>query len=93
MVASITNISLVPMEMISTGLPLIEFEDGSYSHFFDSSTAILTDYSHKTLSKKILDLINKPEELGKMNHRARTAIERFTWSNTCEEFENIINKL
>jgi glycosyltransferase involved in cell wall biosynthesis len=33
MVASMSNVSLVPYEMLATGLPLIEFEDGTFPYF------------------------------------------------------------
>ena len=33
-VASMTNISLVPYEMLAMGLPIVEFKDGSFPFFF-----------------------------------------------------------
>lgn len=91
MVASITNISLVPMEMHSCGLPLIEFFDGSYRYFLGEDTAILIDYNYKTLTQKILYYIAHPCELEKMNEKARSVFQHCTWSNTCNQFKLIID--
>ena len=34
MVASLTNISLVPYEMLATGLPIIEFKEGTFNYVY-----------------------------------------------------------
>ena len=91
MVASITNISLVPMEMHSCGLPLIEFYDGSYRFFLGEDTAILIDYDYKSLSKKILYYISHPNELEEMNEKARKSFQHCTWTNTCNQFKKIVD--
>ena len=59
MVASLTNISLVPYEMIAAGLPVIEFKDGTFD-YFSKETAILCDLSYKHLEKEILYYVGKP---------------------------------
>ena len=43
---SMTNISLVPFEMLATCLLVIEFKDGTFP-FFSENTVILTDFSYK----------------------------------------------
>ena len=39
-VASMSNISLIPYEMLATGLPLVEFEDGTFEYFFPKDSDI-----------------------------------------------------
>ena len=55
LVASMSNISLVPYEMHASGLPVIEFGDGSYPFFFGNDTAILTKIGEKDIAGKLLD--------------------------------------
>ena len=93
MVASITNISLVPMEMHSSGLPLIEFYDGSYREFLGDNTAILIDYDYNTLLNKLLYYLEHPDELKSMNEKARSAFQHCTWNNTCEQFKRIVDAI
>lgn len=90
MVASMSNISLVPYEMLASGLPLIEFQQGSYSYFLDNDTAILTDFDYRTLVSKITEVIEHPEILESMHRRAEEKLKNISWNTTCEQFWNIL---
>lgn len=93
MVASMTNISLVPYEMIATGLPVIEMQDGSFSSFFPSNSALLIDYNYKTLVEKIEESLKNPEILEKTSKNAFKAIENLSWEKTAAEFSDILRGL
>lgn len=90
-VASMTNISLVPFEMIGTGLPVIEFENGSFLSFLPREAAILINFDSKSFADKLLYYINNPEQLTKMTMTALNCVKDLSWNNTCDEFINIIN--
>lgn len=90
MVASMTNISLVPYEMIATGLPVIEFEEGSFCDFFPQDTAILTDFNDEVLYQKFLECIKNPERLEKMTEKAFRYIQNLSWENSVTQFYNIL---
>lgn len=93
MVASMTNISLVPYEMIATGLPTIDFIDGSYKSFMDEDTAILISLDYRDLVNKLEYYINNPQSLQKMQVRAFHRIEKLSWNNSCEQFWQILCKI
>lgn len=93
MVASMTNISLVPYEMIAVGLPVIEFSAGSYCDFLPPDSAILIDYNYNTLVGKILESLSFPEKLESMTKIARQAIESLSWKTTGSEFVEILRNL
>lgn len=38
---SYTNISLVPYEMMATGLPLVELKEGTFTEFMPERSAVL----------------------------------------------------
>lgn len=90
MVASMTNISLVPYEMLATGLPTFEFKDGSYSDFLGEDSAMLIGFDPDELTKRILEVINDPQQLIDMNTNAMKRLESLSWDKTCDEFYNII---
>jgi glycosyltransferase involved in cell wall biosynthesis len=77
--------------MLATGLPLIEFEDGSFNDFFDEDTAILTSYSSKSLFIKMKEAMDNPDILRKHNINAINCMKDLSWDKTCEQFYQIIN--
>ena len=94
MVASMTNISLVPYEMIASGLPVIEFKDGSYPDFLGDDTAILLDsFSHQELTDKIVDYIGQPESLNEMCTRAKNRLINLSWDNSGKQFYDILDSV
>lgn len=90
MVASMTNISLVPYEMITAGLPVIEFKDGSFKTYFKAESAILVDYNYITLVRKLLEAIENPHYISKMIDSAKKELDVLSWKNTAEEFSKIL---
>lgn len=90
--ASFSNISLVPYEMLSSGLPLIEFEDGTFPYFFPKDSAILTSLSGRELYKSMKEHINQPLKLETNMDNARAAMEGLSWRKTGEQFKEIIVK-
>lgn len=93
MVSSMTNISLVPYEMLATGLPLIEFQDGTFPFFFEKPSAILTSFSAQDLFEKMYQAIHRPEILREMNENARECMKGLSWKNSGHQFAEIIRKV
>lgn len=90
MVASLTNISLIPFEMMGTGLPVIEFAEGTFLDFFDSKSAIVTSMNYKDLYTKLKQVILSPKELEEITERAYKNISSTSWESTANEFEEIL---
>lgn len=93
MVASMSNISLIPYEMLSSGLPVIEFEDGTFSYFFSKPSAILTGLSGKELYIQLKKCIHEPDLLKTYMNNASKILEGLSWKRTGEQFAEIIRKL
>ncbi|QHQ63593.1 glycosyltransferase family 1 protein [Anaerocolumna sedimenticola] len=93
MVASMSNISLVPYEMLATGLPLIEFEDGTFPYFFPDNSAILTSLSYKDLYLKMKEVIKKPQLLEEMHETSDNYLKSLSWQKSAKEFSDILNGL
>ncbi len=92
MVASMSNISLVPYEMHATGLPLIEFREGTYPFFFPEDTALLASINDRDISGMLLQAINDPAGIKEMNEKARAHMQGLSWERTGDEFYEIIHK-
>lgn len=92
MVASMTNISLVPYEMIATGLPIIEFSDGSFKDFFPEDAAILIDFDVNTLYNKLNEMRKDPSKIEKMTMLAYDSMKGLSWENSVNQFYDIIKQ-
>lgn len=94
LVASLTNISLVPYEMLATGLPVIEFIEGSFLSFFSEDAGILIDFDYETLYHKFLKYIENYQLLEKTSQKAQEELKKLSWKNSGEQFIEIIrNKI
>jgi len=92
MVASMSNISLVPYEMHATGLPLIEFAEGTYPFFFPEGTALLASINDRDISQMLIEAIGDPDRIKSMNEKAGKYMEGLSWERTGDEFYEIIHK-
>ncbi len=93
MVASLSNISLVPYEMLSAGLPVIEFADGTFSEFFPEGSATLIGLSVEELCGKLLALLRQPEQLKLQLSFARAYMDGLGWEKSAAQFAEIIKGL
>lgn len=91
MVASMSNISLVPYEMHATGLPVIEFAEGTYPYFFPKDTALLAKIGDRDISALLFDAIDHPEKLRDMHIRAAEYMKDLSWERTANEFAAFLN--
>lgn len=91
MVASLSNISLIPYEMLASGLPLIEFEDGTFSEFFPENCALLTSLSWKDLYLQMRDCLEEPVRLQLRDINATEYLETLSWEKTGRQFFEILS--
>lgn len=92
MVASYTNISLVPYEMMATGLPIIEIKNGSFPFFFEDA-AFLFDLDYDALFEELKTAIDNPIIFINRNIKIQKILEKLSWKDTAEEFVGILNNV
>jgi glycosyltransferase involved in cell wall biosynthesis len=93
MVASLSNISLVPYEMLSSGLPLIEFEDGTFQYFFKGDCAILVSLSGKSLYDGIRQSMRQPQMIISRMQNARGNMSGLSWEHSAGQLRDIIEHI
>lgn len=91
-VSSYSNVSLVPYEMLSTGLPVIEIKEGSFNDFFPDGCGILTSISGDDLYSKLNYYIINNHKLDEMIEKSLSYIKELSWKKSAEEFMNAILK-
>lgn len=90
LVASFTNISYVTFEMIASGLPVVEFSEGSAPYFFNSDELIFSDSNPFDFSRNIIHYIDHQDELNSLLERSQEAIKQRTWETSARRFYEII---
>lgn len=93
MCASLSNVSLVPYEMLAMGLPLIEFEDGTYKYFLPEDSAILTSFNWRDLYEELKKSINNPNIIKERAKIAYAALDTLSWETSGKQFSDILNKV
>ena len=93
MVASMSNISLVPYEMLSTGLPVIEFTDGTFEYFFPEGSATMTSIDSKELYEKLKLSLEDPKILIQQLENAYGYMQNLSWQTTAQQFSDILEAL
>lgn len=92
-VASLTNISLIPYEMLSTGLPIFEVEDGSYSYFLGNETATLIDLDSHHFVDQIINLVDNPDTIENQITKANEIMSKLSWNKTGKQFADILKHI
>lgn len=92
-VFSYTNISLVPYEMMATGLPIVELKEGTFTYFMPEESAILFDGDIAKLYKSLLFRLTNIDVLNHVNMENYKLLSLCTWENTIYDFYNIISKV
>jgi hypothetical protein len=85
-VASYSNISLITYEMLASGLPVIEFKDGSAPTFFNDKQLILSETSPADFVAKVLYYLDHQRELEDMLMNAQQSLLEKTWERSAKSF-------
>lgn len=93
LVASMTNVSLVPYEMLGTGLPIFEFKDGTFASFLGEDTATLIDLSSQSFTDNFLRIVSNPSILEHQIQSFKEKTKSLSWDNSCDQFVNILKRI
>ena len=93
LVASMTNVSLVPYEMIGSGLPVIEFKDGTFEYFLGNTSAILIDFDYHSLVSRLIEYNSSAVKLMEMTTLAYNEIKDLSWDKTYAQMKKILNNV
>lgn len=89
---SYSNISLVTLEMMSSGLPVIELKEGSFTEYFSEECALLVSPAYKELYEKLKACIEEPDILEKRQQAVERELAPLSWEETGKQFAGILEK-
>ena len=89
-VFSYTNISLVPYEMMATGLPLVELKEGTFTEFMPERSAVLFDGDCEKTYAELLLRLTDADLCEKIDAENRALLAARTWDETVRGFAEIL---
>ncbi|MCO6542834.1 MAG: glycosyltransferase [Lactobacillus sp.] len=90
---SMTNFSLVPFEMMSTGLPFIDFQEGTGKYFIPNKCCFYTHFDENELADLLIKLSKNTNSLQQATNNARQHLYSITWEHTLRDILNILTNL
>lgn len=90
---SMTNFSLVPFEMMSCGLPFLDFEEGTGKDFIPDDCCYYTKFNEYDLSHLFEEICNEPTKLERKTKNAKSYLTQITWGKTLTDFLAIIENI
>lgn len=90
---SMTNFSLVPFEMMSAGLPVIDFEEGTGKAFVPDDCCFLTHFNEFHLAKLLSGICCQPQKLQRITANAKGHLTSITWAKTIHDFLQVMAQL
>ena len=79
--------------MLATGLPVIEFKEGTFEYFFPDNTAIVTSFDYNDFYKQVKNALNNPTKLKEMNKNSMKYLSELSWEKTTDEFVGILDEI
>ncbi len=88
LVLSFTNLSLVPLEMMAAGCPVVAVDVPAVRWFLaDGENAVLADATAEALSLAILRTLDDPELHGRLVAGAKATVADLSWERSAGQFE------
>ena len=85
-----TNYSLIPIEMMAAGLPVIEFDGENIRSTFPESTVSLAKPDPKSIKEALSYLISNPEKRKLQAEEAIHFVKNFSWHSSAKSVEKAL---
>lgn len=94
MVLSLTNYSLVPQEMMASGLPVVDVRGASAETAFgdDGELIALAEAEPGALADELIALLEDPERRARVSAAARTWVAGRTWGEVARTVEGALRE-
>ena len=88
-----TNYSLIPIEMMASGLPILEFDGENIRSTFPRETIYLTKPAPEDIKKALSFLISNPDRRKAQAKEAINFVKNFSWQDSARSVEKALQKV
>lgn len=90
---SMTNFSLVPFEMMSTGLPFIDFIEGTGNLFVPKNCCFYTQFNEFEVAKILRQALKNVQQLFQMTANVKKYLSQISWQKTEDNFLKVLQHI
>jgi O-antigen biosynthesis protein len=90
LVLSLTNLSLLPLELMSCGCVVVSNKGPNVEWLLTHELAVLADPSPEALSSAISDLLEDDVRLQRLSEKGQDYARQFHWQGVADEFANAL---
>jgi len=91
-VASFSNVSLVPFEMLASGLPVIDFDGASTEAFFARDEMMFSGLSPHEFVASLHRIIDAPTSMAPLVRKAQQQLDGRSWENSARQFIEVLER-
>jgi glycosyltransferase involved in cell wall biosynthesis len=91
LVVSLTNMSLMPLELLSTGVIPVVTEGANNREVSSNKHIKYAEPSPDGLANALIEVVDKPD-LPKIAEEAAKSVENADWDKSCEQFMKVLEK-
>jgi glycosyltransferase involved in cell wall biosynthesis len=88
-----TNYSLIPIEMMASGLPILEFDGENIRSTFPRETIYLAKPAPEDIKKALSFLISNPDRRKAQAKEAINFVKNFSWQDSARSVEKALQKV
>jgi len=94
LILSCTNLSLLPLEVMACGVPVISNKGKNVEWLLNSQNAVLADSNPEAMAKAVISVLDMPEEEhNRLVSQSITFARRSNWDSEFDKLGKIINEM
>lgn len=93
LVLSFTNLSLLPLELMASGCPVVSNDGPNVEWLLDDSVAVLASSTIESLSAAIVDLLDNDDKRVQLRQAGLDFVKNKTWEAEAEKVSSLLNTL
>ena len=93
LIISLTNLSLLPSELMACGVPVVSNDSETVRWFLNSDNSVLGKPTQDLLAKSIIELLSNPSRAAKLINHGLKEVEDITWENEAKKVGEFLSSL